>query len=129
MNRHRLFSLFAGALDFSTGWGLMLFPATVQDLMLVGDPLPDPSSRIVGAFVAGVGTLYLWCAARPGAGEKRLWNLFAMTAILRGYVGIVFTLLVITGKLGPMWLTVGVTDLALAVVQTLWWKNGRERQT
>ncbi len=129
MNRQRLFTLLAGAPDLLTGWGLILVPDTVQELMLVSDPLPSPAVRIVGAFVAGVGATYVWSAFRPGPGERRLWNTLSMTAVLRCHVGLVFLILVVARQLGIAWLTVALTDLILALVQILWWRNWRRSQT
>lgn len=128
MNSHRLFFLLVGLLDFFSGWALMLFPETIQAALLVNDPLPDPSSRLIGSFVAGLGTVYLWAASRPGAGEKRLWHTFALTSVLRLYIGVAFLGLIMAGSLGPVWLVVGCTDLGLALIQALWWKRWKDRQ-
>ena len=128
MNPHRLFFLLVGLLDFFSGWALMLFPDTIQSVLLVDDPLPDPASRLIGSFVAGMGTLYLWAAGRPGAGEKRLWHAYGLTAVVRLYVGAAFVALILAGSLGLIWLVVGLTDVGLALVQAVWWKRWKDRQ-
>ena len=128
MNSHRLFFLLVGILDLVSGWALMLFPDTIQSVLLLDDPLPDPASRLIGSFVAGIGTLYLWASARPGAGEKRLWHAFGLTAVVRLYVGAAFLTLIMADSLGRLWLVVGLTDIGLALVQAVWWNRWKSRQ-
>lgn len=77
--------------------------------------------RFVGAFVAGIGTSYLWGIAskQPVVRMRRLFGVWGATALARGGVALFTTTAVIMGPLEPHWLVVGLTDATLAIVQTM----------
>lgn len=112
----RLFALAVGAMDASTGLLLVVAPLTVLRWMWIPTPPLEPIwLRFIGAFVAGVGTIYLYALARAGAGL--LLPALELTAIVRASVGLFVGAAILLGALPAAWLTVAVTDLALAAFQ------------
>lgn len=127
--RHiRLLALAAGVMDFSTGLGLVLFPALTLRLMLVEPPQGEAlhMMRFVGSFVWAVGFSYLWGLNGP---DSRLRVVFGVTQAFRAAAGAFTLVSVCVGAMSPAWLIVSVTDLGLLVGQA-WsvrrqdlWKN------
>lgn len=113
--------LAAGAMDTCSGLLLIFTPALALGLM--GVSLPPAECwvfiRFIGAFVFGVGTLYLFAALRfagYGDGVALVWVL-GLTAWMRA-VMFAFTLAaIVTGALAPAWWSVPATDGLLALVQ------------
>lgn len=118
-------ALFAGTMDLLTGLGLVSLPSITLNLMQV--PLPGAEAllyvRFVGAFVASIGSMYLWAATRP---LVRLRPIFGATLLPRAAAGLFTGVAVLQGALTTPWLSVSVTDLTLVAVQ-LWllrrWKT------
>jgi len=112
-------ALGAGGLDFCTGLGLVLAPALA--LKIMGAALIGAEAlvylRWIGAFVAAVGCSYLWplwrsdVALLRAALELTIWSRLAAGGYSAWAVA--------TGALSTIWISVPVTDFALAVAQ--WW--------
>jgi hypothetical protein len=116
----RLLALGAGALDFTTGLGLVFLPAAVLPLMRV--PIPADADalvflRFVGAFVAAVGASYLWAWLRRRTHELRA--VFTFTIFFRLAAGSFSAVAIARGWLSPAWLSVPLTDFGLVAAQ-LW---------
>jgi hypothetical protein len=80
----------------------------------------------VGAFVLSVGLAYL-CAARWPMNSRfapRWQTVWLLTALSRSLVAIFLTWQIIAGKMETAWLTVALTDGALATVQWIGLKRG-----
>jgi hypothetical protein len=111
------FALIAGSMDLLTGVGLVFLPELTLRVMQVA-PLDAEALvffRWVGAFVGSVGASYFWALARGG--EARLRTVFEITALCRLFVGLFSAWSVIQGSLSLAWISVPVTDLALAGAQ------------
>ena len=113
-------SLIAGALDFCTGFVLVVAPALMLHLMGVKEVYGDlVYLRFVGAFVFAVGTSYLWA--------WRGWRLTGKATLLRATleITIIFRLAagtfaawaILRGWLVPAWASVTLTDFGLALTQ------------
>jgi hypothetical protein len=116
-------SLCAGMMDAGTGVLLVVAPA--MTLGMFGATLPGGDAaailmRWIGVFVAGVGCSYLWAIAPPdhAVRARRLPGVWGATAVIRSGVAVFCIVAVITGHLAASWLVVGLTDAALAGVQT-----------
>lgn len=118
-----LYCICAGLMDAATGGLLMTEPKWTLALMSVAPVVSEALVyiRFIGAFVFGVGMLYLF-ALVPVVLVGRWWSVrgvLLVTSWLRGVI-FVFGMVVITsGALGVDWLTVPLTDGLLAVAQ-LW---------
>ena len=121
----RLLALLAGVLDSSTGVALMVLPSATLHLMLVPEPPHEAIVyvRFLGAFVASVGSLYLWGLGR---GTDRLRLVLTATLLPRGIVGGFVLTAVATGSLSLSWLSVTATDWGLVVLQ-VWLLQSRAR--
>lgn len=119
----RWLALGAGAMDFSTGLGLVLLPAFTLGLMQV--PVPGAEAlayvRFTGVFVGAVGASYLWALA---TGTAALRTVFQVTLIFRGGAGTFTGVGVAAGMFHPMWLAVTFTDLGLVAAQTWLLRKG-----
>lgn len=116
----RAASLLLGGCDFLTGLLLLAAPDLTLRLLGVREIPADPVFlRWVGAFVAGVGSLYLLALARSSgpAGGLRLRLTWEATALLRLWVGVFVTVALGTGALAAPWATVALTDLLCAAGQ------------
>jgi hypothetical protein len=71
--------------------------------------------RLVGAFVAAVGTSYLWALARGGG--ARLRAVLEVTLLARAAAGSFCVVAVAAGELAPAWLIVAATDLGCVGLQ------------
>lgn len=124
-------AFFAGAMDTVTGILLMVLPQFTLSMMGLG--VADAALvyvQFIGAFVFGVGSLYLWgfCGARFLALWSGLAGIFYATAWVRFVIFAFVTVTVLNGLLEPLWITVALTDGALAVGQVLWlWRGGIPR--
>lgn len=111
--------LCAGAMDTATGLGLLLVPHLTLTLMgLAAHEGLAAYLRFIGAFVFGVGGLYLaaWQCCRLGRPIE--WRvLWLATAWLRLCVGITVTILIATASLDWLWISVPISDLGLAAYQ------------
>jgi len=115
----RLFAFAAGLADFSTGLGLLLLPGLTLRAMGVAAPTGEALVflQFVGTFVWAVGASYLVALATRRT--DRLWAVFRITTLFRFAAGTFVLVMVLTGKLEWRWLSVTVTDAAIAGVQ-LW---------
>jgi hypothetical protein len=115
-----------GSMDAATGLLLMWAPAWT--LRLMGLQPVGAEARVflswMGAFVFSVGASYFLVLRgdEPRRGEM-VWQ---MTALVRAVVAVFVVTKVAQGTLEPLWLTVAVTDAAVAVVQwrgiqKQWW--------
>jgi hypothetical protein len=122
----RGYALAVGAMDTATGILLIAAPALTLRLMWIAQQPAEPVwLRFVGAFVTGVGLIYLYpLAASGGRGPVLLAAALEFTAIVRGSVGLVVAASVVRGALPAAWLTVAITDLALAVFQAALVRRG-----
>jgi hypothetical protein len=124
-------ALFAGAMDTVTGILLMVLPRFTLSLMgLSAAEEALVYVQFIGAFVFGVGSLYLWgfCGARFLGLWGGLAGIFYATAWVRFVIFVFVTLAVLGGLLESLWITVALTDGALAVAQVLWlWRGGIPR--
>ena len=115
----RIYCLLAGSGDFLTG--ILLVTAPLWTLRLMGIesiPAEPVYLRFIGAFVGGVGALYLYpfvlAAARR---EQRLDVVLEATALVRIAVALVVGGCILSGGLEMRWITVALTDAVLAAVQ------------
>jgi hypothetical protein len=120
-------SLIAGALDFCTGFVLVVAPALMLHLMGVKEVYGDlVYLRFVDAFVFAVGTSYLWA--------WRGWRLTGKATLLRATleITIIFRLAagtfaawaILRGWLVPAWASVTLTDFGLALTQGWLFRRG-----
>ncbi len=118
-----VFCLTAGLMDGFSGCLLMFVPELALKLMQVAPVAPEATVfiRFVGAFVFGVGSLYLFSllpVLRTGRWSAVRFVLLA-TAWLRGVIFVFTSVSILSGALAWAWLTVPLTDGVLAVFQ-LW---------
>ncbi len=124
--------LATGAMDTSSGLLLMGLPTLA--LALMGVSLPPAAClvfiRFIGAFVFGVGALYLFAALRfAGRGDRSalVWVL-GLTAWMRSVIFVFTAAAILTDALAPSWWSVPATDGLLALGQFIFiWKLGSER--
>ncbi|MDQ8202254.1 hypothetical protein [Pelagicoccus sp. SDUM812003] len=116
----------AGLMDAGTGVMLVVAPLFTYRLMgLSIEGVDSAFTRFIGAFVFSVGGLYLFAFREAVAGRRQSWNaLWLATAWIRLWVGVVTLGLISAGGLEFAWISVPVSDLALAVYQ---WSS-RERK-
>lgn len=109
-------ALGAGLLDFSTGLGLVFLPALTLRLMGVSPLAAEAETylRFLGVFVGLVGFSYLWALRR---GPAALRQVLALTVFFRLAAGSFCVWALATGRLEPAWVSVPVTDFALAAAQ------------
>lgn len=121
-NIARGLALGAGLLDFSTGLGLVFWPALMLRLMQVGPVGAEAGIylQFTGVFVGLVGFSYLWGLA---GGPARLRAVLALTFWFRLAVGGFSTWAIVSGRLAPAWSSVPATDLLLGAAQA--WLLGR----
>jgi hypothetical protein len=110
-------ALGAGAMDFTTGLGLVFAPTRVLPLMGVAAPAGDGLVflRWVGAFVGAVGASYLLAVARGGS--ARLWAVLEFTIPFRLAAGGFAATAIALGWLPATWASVPVADFALVAAQ------------
>ncbi len=116
-----LYQYAAGLCDTLTGLLLILAPAWTLTLMRV-HVLPQPIVFVswIGAFVLSVGLTYLWVALvwplspRSALSWKMQWRI---TALIRSIVAVFLLSQIALGRLQPAWITVALTDGALASLQ------------
>lgn len=110
----------AGLCDTSTGALLVFAPAWTLRLMGLHQ-LPSPIEFVsfVGVFVLSVGLAYLYAARWPMNFHfaPRWQTVWFLTALSRSLVAMFLTWQIIAGKIEAAWLTVALTDGALAIVQ------------
>jgi hypothetical protein len=115
-----LFCLIAGGGDAATGFLLVAAPGLV--LHLLGIDRPDGDLvflRFAGVFVGCVGLAYLypWLWRDGARRNARLTTAIEITTGIRLAVALFLTCAVVSGALEPAWLTVGIYDMAIAILQ------------
>ncbi len=113
----RTLALLAGAMDATTGIGLIVAPALTLRGMLAPVPGPEalPYVRFVGVFVSAVGASYLVALWRGGS--RPLRQVLESTLLFRAGAGLFTGGAVLAGTLAPAWLAVTFTDLLLVGLQ------------
>jgi hypothetical protein len=115
-----LFCLIAGGGDAATGLLLVAAPGLV--LRLLGIDRPDGDLvflRFAGVFVGCVGLAYLypWLWRDGARWNARLTTAIEITAGIRLAVALFLICAVASGALEPAWLTVGIYDAVIAILQ------------
>lgn len=120
MNRWaRPLCLLAGSADALTGILLVSSPALTLGLMGIGTVPAEPVYlRFVGVFVAAVGLAYLHpFVGEPARRATRLRTVLEVTALVRICVALFVSAAIATGGLELAWVSVAITDAALALIQ------------
>lgn len=117
----RVYCALAGSCDALTGLLLLTAPEFTLKLMRIAAPTPEQSIYLsfIGAFVGSLGLFYLYpfvhgCSPRTDA---MLDVVLRLTALSRVVVGSFVALSLLRGLLPFAWISVAVTDLALAAAQ------------
>lgn len=121
------FCLAAGVGDSATGALLLLSPSvTLGFLGIVDDTSHAVYLRFIGVFVGGVGLAYFAPWILPGwrGDQARLMAVIELTAFLRLAVALFVGVTCAVGALASAWLTVGVVDASVALVQLALRANG-----
>jgi hypothetical protein len=121
-SRARLLALLAGAMDTTTGVLLVAAPGFTLRLMGIAmEEGTSPFVRFVGAFVLGVGLSYFPPFLLEGRErcDVALRAVFVTTGLVRLSIGLFTGAAVLGGILVLPWLSVTVSDLALATLQAL----------
>lgn len=117
-------ALGAGGLDLCTGIGLVFAPLLALKLMGAA-PIGIEAIvflRWIGAFVGAVGFSYLWSLWRRDVALLRA--ALELTIWFRLAAGSYSAWAVATGALPLIWISVPMTDFALAVAQTWLLRRG-----
>ena len=116
----QLYQVGAGLSDTLTGAMLLVAPLWTLRLMHL-TILPTPAfASFIGAFVLGVGLTYLRVAFRSARGLASApeWaSQWRGTALIRGCVAAFLFWQIGAAHMEPAWLSVAVSDAALALVQ------------
>ncbi|MEI8037031.1 MAG: hypothetical protein WCJ14_01455 [Verrucomicrobiota bacterium] len=124
-------SLAVGAMDSLTGLWLVLFPASLLELLQVPPVSPDALVFVswIGVFVLAVGLSYgLALLPRRARGE----TVWIFTAGVRALVAVFLTASILSESLPMVWAVVGVADGVVALVQIAilragWWRDLHHR--
>lgn len=113
-----LLALGAGALDAGSGLALVFAPQLMLRAMGAAALAPEPTLylRWVGAFVFAVGFSYLWALWRRDVTLLR--HVLELTIFFRLAAGLYSAWAIANGALSLAWISVPLTDFALAAVQT-----------
>ena len=114
------YQLLAGACDTATGILLIVAPAWTLAVMGVAhSSFPHAATSFVGTFVCAVGLAYLYAARLPMnlANAPRWQTTWALTALIRSLVSVFLFWQIAIKQMEMAWLTVALTDGALAMVQ------------
>jgi hypothetical protein len=118
------YQLLTGLSDTATGLLLIFAPALTLRLMGVHAPQDAlPFLSWIGAFVLSVGLGCLYGASVIRTAHK-LETVWLLTAITRGLVALFVASSIFTGTLPFGWISVPVTDAALAILQTIGLRKG-----
>ncbi len=113
-----VYCLLAGACDAVTGVLLVSAPIATLKLMRIAELPAEPIYlRFIGAFVGGVGLVYLYPFLYRGWSDARLTVVLEVTALVRLCVALFLGISIAQGALAATWSTVLLTDLLLAVAQ------------
>ena len=115
-----VYQYLAGLGDTATGILLILAPGWTLTLMGIHTlPHPVAYGSFVGVFVLGVGLSYLSITRLPrdAAHAARWQTVWGLTALIRSLVALWLTVEILTGRMEPAWVTVALSDAAMALVQ------------
>jgi hypothetical protein len=115
----RPITLLAGTMDFCTGILLIAAPRLTCRLMGLTAVSDFGFLPFVGAFVAAIGSSYLW-----GLRRGNLRGTWEFTALVRGIIGAFVAISVASGTMAAGWLPVAATDLGLALLQIVFLRKG-----
>ena len=121
------YQLLTGFSDSSTGALLIFAPALTLRLMhLQVSPSALPFLSYIGAFVLSVGIACFYGAflTTRAAFAPKLEVVWLLTAITRGLVAIFIVSKIVSGTLEAGWMTVAISDGALALLQAIGLSNG-----
>jgi hypothetical protein len=114
------FNYLVGLSDSSTGLLLVFAPAWTLTLMGVHRlPQPIEFASFIGVFVLGVGLAYFSVPGPPlhGIYAARWRTVWLLTALIRTLVATFLLAEISTGRMERAWITVAITDGALAAFQ------------
>ena len=121
------FCLAAGAGDSATGALLLLSPSVALGFLGIVDVGSHAVYlRFIGVFVCGVGLAYFapWLLPCWRGDQGRLMAMIELTAFFRLAVALFVAVACAVGALASPWLTVGVFDAGVALVQLTMRANG-----
>jgi hypothetical protein len=116
-------SWLAGLTETLTGLGLIVQPVFTLKLMGLEESAASiPFIQFIGAFVLGIGSLYLWGLGLSKSQQswtplKHAWMATGWTRVL---IGLTTGFLILNGSLSTGWASVPITDLSLGIFQLLW---------
>jgi Na+-driven multidrug efflux pump len=121
-------SIAVGAMDAVTGLLMVVAPEMVLKMLGIAPVSPDALVFLswMGVFVGGVGLSYV-----IALGDRRMGQaVWMVTALVRLLVAVFVTWRIADGSLAGAWVSVALTDLVVAVVQTAvvragWWEERR----
>lgn len=112
-------TLLLGAMDTASGFLMFVAPAFTIRLMGISESYQDVLIRFIGAFVFGVGSLYL--LALGWSKLTRSWQALRIvwmgTGWIRLCVGLGTSVFIMQGQLSIAWITVPLADLLTAAFQ------------
>jgi hypothetical protein len=115
-----IYQLLVGTSDTTTGVLLLVAPALTLHLMRLHPPAAAlPYLAYIGAFVLSVGLACFygaWLATRTLFATK-LEVVWLLTGMTRTCVSLFVLVSILTGTLEPGWLSVALSDGAIAVIQ------------
>jgi hypothetical protein len=121
------YQLLTGLSDSLTGALLIFAPAVALRLMhLQVSPSALPFLSYIGAFVLSVGVACLYGAFLVTRADfaPKLEVVWLLTAITRGLVAVFVISKIVSGTLEAGWMTVAVSDGALALLQAIGLSQG-----
>jgi len=121
-----LYLVAVGLIDSLTGLALIAAPTGTLKLMMIALPPAEPVFlQWIGVFVTGVGlTCFMPWLGVPSAHRAPAIDLVLLaTAMIRALVCAFVTAAVLTGKLEIAWVSVALTDGALAIAQLVMWRR------
>jgi|BarGraIncu00222A_1022003.scaffolds.fasta_scaffold82207_2 hypothetical protein len=121
------YQLLTGLSDGSTGVLLIFAPAVALRLMhLHVSPGALPFLSYIGAFVLSVGVACFYGAFLVTRADfaPKLEVVWLLTAITRGLVAVFVISKIVSGTLEAGWMTVAVSDGALALLQAIGLSQG-----
>ncbi len=122
-----LYQWLAGLCDVTTEALLAFAPSWTLSLIGVRHgPQPVEFTSFIGVFVLSVGVAYLYAARLPmiTANAPRWQTVWWLTALSRTLVAVFLLWKISAGRLEMAWLTVALTDGALAIFQWIGLRKG-----
>jgi hypothetical protein len=124
----KLYILIAGLSDTFTGLLLLLFPKIALTCMAIPTfPSEWIWMRFIGAFVFGIGSLYIaMYLSKAYRNESNRRMFLIITAWLRFVVGSFVLIAILSNSLSIHWISVTLTDLGFAAFQIFLLTRNRE---